>query len=67
MRWFVEQPLTWLVATLLAYRLGVWLLRLRFGIWLRWDFIGDLFASIEGVSVAIIDHVIRWARVRARV
>ena len=26
MRWFVEQPLTWLVATLLAYRLGVWLL-----------------------------------------
>ena len=26
MRWVVEQPLTWLVATLLAYRVGVWLL-----------------------------------------
>ena len=26
MRWLVEQPLTWLVATLLAYRCGVWLL-----------------------------------------
>ena len=24
MRWFLEQPLTWLVATLLAYRLGCW-------------------------------------------
>lgn len=25
MRWFLEQPLTWLVGTLLAYQLGVWL------------------------------------------
>ena len=23
MTWFLDQPLTWLVATLLAYRLGV--------------------------------------------